>query len=177
MLQWKRIDSLLDDVFSPRRSVEDLRGRTPWSDKSFEFLPQPRLSHSSQAGGRGTALGQLLSSGQGVGRALQGSETPVGSAMWAPPRTAGAVGGGQPPSLCAFPALRGCERSLAQPPPLLDSESVTTLCLNCGVSTRYLLDTAGPELPAPPPLASDGFGAAGLAGVRRRVKPPGPGCS
>lgn len=71
------------------------------------------------------------------------------------------MGGGSSPPCVRSPVLGSCKGSLVQPPPLLDSDLVKTLCLNCSVSTRYHLDMAGPGPPALLPLATGGFGMAG----------------
>ncbi|XP_063280589.1 uncharacterized protein LOC134565115 isoform X2 [Prinia subflava] len=66
------------------------------------------------------------------------------------------VGMGEP-SIQAFPALTGGEEPAARVPPLVEHDSITMLCPNCGTSTRYPLDTSRVEpAPAPPHLGAEG---------------------
>lgn len=58
------------------------------------------------------------------------------------------VGDPPPPSLSAFLVLRGSGEPLDQPPPLTESDSMTTPCLNCGDSTTFPLGMAGVGSPA-----------------------------
>lgn len=80
LLQWKRVDSLLGNVFSPRGSAEDLCEKTPSpaletdseSDRRFKFLPQPELSWSPRAGGPGNRAWPAAFQRPGGGRSPTG---------------------------------------------------------------------------------------------------------
>lgn len=85
------------------------------------------------------APSQLVPSSQQVGGALQASGGSMELAQPTPPRPTQHEwqSGGELPCLCTFQVLRGDGEPLDWPPLLLESDSVTTLCPNCGVSSKY----------------------------------------
>ncbi|XP_063280314.1 skin secretory protein xP2-like [Prinia subflava] len=65
------------------------------------------------------------------------------------------------PFIQASPALTGGEEPTPRPPPLVEHDSITMLCPNCGTSTTYPLDTSEVELPSVPPHLGAEGGALG----------------